>query len=99
MVLEAPVLILSLHTCTTAHLRNCTPAHNCTHLHLNLHLRCQENHLRPQEFDRPGIFCKKEPESAASTSRSFKTESKYQSRISDRGEDQEYVEDQKDSKT
>lgn len=60
---------------------------------------CQENHLRPQEFNRPGIHCKKEPESTASTSRSIKTESKYQSRVSDRGENKEYMEDQQDSKT
>jgi hypothetical protein len=33
--------------------------------------RCQETHLRPAEFSRPGIFTKREPEEqeAASTSR------------------------------
>ena len=79
------------------HIAHCT--FDKHHLLLHLHLRCQENHLRPQEFNRPGIHCKKEPESTASTSRSIKTESKYQSRVSDRGENKEYMEDQQDSKT
>jgi len=37
---------------------------------------CQENHLRPQEFNRPGIFCKQESsdDQVTSTSRGLKYE-------------------------